>query len=292
MDVTQTRTEQQIERWARDPEVFAAELIGAPDAGPFDVRWWEAAAPALKAARQRVDAHAAVAQMRGISVMLARAADVDRAIIAVETDAGLSDAGKIARRREIVAARDEQIDGALRFFDNAATRLRADTPPPLPLRLAVEDLGRVQLAVLRAPSLSVAELQRELAQALERKDRPLLDAVLPVARSRGPSSEQAPAARLEFAGLDEVVARAEALLVTVELAAHVYADALVERLTAQRDLLLGELRHGSARSSIALRAVDTSGRRGGTFGDLAPIPDEFFEVGPPPIRRVPLSPLT
>jgi len=287
-----TRTEAQLARWSRDPDNFAAEMVGAFAVSPYDTGWWEGAAAVLRTARQRVDGHAAVSQMRGASVMLARAADVDGAIIAVERDPGLSEAGKIARRREIVAERDAQIDGVLRFFDNAAARLREDFPPPLSLRLASDDLPRVQLAVSRAPSLSTAELERELRAAIERKDRPLLDAVLPVARSRGPSAENAPAARVEFADLDEAVARAEALLVTVEAAAHVYAAALIERLTAQRDLLLGELRHGSARSSIALRAVDTSGRRGGTFGDLEPLPEELFEVGPPPLRRPPGTPLT
>src|SRR5437762_13395078 len=99
MDVTQTRTEQQIERWARDPEACGAGMIGGPEINPFDTAWWEACAAALKAARQRVDAHAAVAQMKGISVMLAKAADVGEAIVAIETDPGLSEAGKIARRR-------------------------------------------------------------------------------------------------------------------------------------------------------------------------------------------------
>src|SRR6185437_501463 len=183
------------------------------------------------------------------------------------------------------------IDQVNRNFDRAAERLVTDDfPPAPPRRIDPGDAARITVAIARVGAgLSPEEFALELGTALERKDVALLDALIPLARSRQPADVGDVAG---LGGLAEIAARAEGLLVRAEEAAHILARALVTRVSVQRAMLAAELRgSGSARQSIVLRATDGAGRRAPMFTELDPIPDSVFE-GPPPISTPSPAPLT
>jgi len=284
-----TRTQRMLATWANNADGFPAIAVSGILAA-LDLAWWEGAQGALSSAGRRVLGSNTLAFMRAVSGQLVRAADVSAEFARIAADRNLSEIGRRDAYARVRVQQSAAIDQVNRNFDRAAERLVVDDfPPAPPRRIDPGDAARISISIARAPALSAEEFALELGTALERKDVALLDAVIPIARSRQPADVGDVAG---LGGLAEIAARAEGLLVRPEEAAHVLVRALVERVSAQRDMLASELRSsGSARQSFVLRSTDGAGRRAPMFTELDPIPDSVFE-GPPPISTPSPAPLT
>lgn len=285
-----TRTQRMLATWANNADGFPAIAVSGILAA-LDLAWWEGAQGALSSAGRRVLGSNTLAFMRAVSGQLVRAADVSAEFARIAADRNLSEIGRRDAYARVRVQQSAAIDQVNRNFDRAAERLVTDDfPPAPPRRIDPGDAARITVAIARVGAgLSPEEFALELGTALERKDVALLDALIPLARSRQPADVGDVAG---LGGLAEIAARAEGLLVRPEEAAHVLVRALVERVSAQRDMLASELRSsGSARQSFVLRSTDGAGRRAPMFTELDPIPDSVFE-GPPPISTPSPAPLT
>ncbi len=285
-----TAVEKLLARWAEDPEFFTTGAVTGALVGA-DVLRWEAVAPTLDEARRRVLQSNTLAFLRRGAVLVhAAVVPFDAELEAIAGNPRLSDQGQREARGAVLARRDAALEQVVQVFDRAAEQLtHSDFPVPRPSRIADPDTARITVAVVRAPHLGLPELEAELEQALARGDASLLEALLPLARTRRSRGESDPDYRRELAEMtmgdvlptfDGLIARAEGVLVGVDRAAHVLARALVQRLRHQLEMVILEVQKaGRWAASTMLRLVDERGVPRGICPDLDPPPAP--EVGPP-----------
>lgn len=153
--------------------------------------------------RITADAEAAPPGVAGRELTITRedGTEVPFAAVLAETEGGLTGA----------------VAGVLERYNEAERDLLDGYPPARPGAgpLTDADAKRVMTLLGQLPHLSPAELVGGLTEALARYDHPVVDALLPIARSRrGRPEYEELGAGLEANPLDEAIALAEMLVTT------------------------------------------------------------------------------